>query len=83
MITFFATEGPEATCNSLDSKLNEAAIFHEALHAKSGLQDTYFPPPDLLSVFKFNDLQDPSVKITYGIIDNVLGGGVGDHVCGN
>lgn len=62
-------------------KLNEATIFHEALHAKSGLQDTSLFQPDLLSIFGFSDTTDPSIEITWALLDNVLGGG--PRQCGN
>jgi hypothetical protein len=81
MITFFATTGPAAVCNSLNSKFNEGTIFHELLHAKSGRMDrSLIQQPDLLSLFGLNDMGS-SDQLTFYLIDNVLGGG--SHTCGN
>ena len=76
MTVFF---NPSSVClNSAGTPqgiLNEATVFHEALHGFTGLSDT-----NLKLAFKI-DAGLSSQYITYYIEDNVLGGGA--NTCGN
>jgi hypothetical protein len=81
MLTFF---NPAIICKSLASTpsgiLNQATLFHEALHGFYGIMDRSLVGPSLLSVFGFSQL-DSTIKITDYLEDNVLGGGA--STCGN
>jgi hypothetical protein len=87
MVSFFAGSGPAAVCkapaasHSGGGTLNEATVFHEALHGHSGLMDlSVLSQPDLLSLFGLNDLGS-SDELSFLLVDKVLGGGA--HQCGN
>jgi hypothetical protein len=81
MLTFF---NPAIICKSPGTTssgiLNQATLFHEALHGFYGIMDRSLIGPSLLSVFGFGQL-DSSLKITDYLEDNVLGGGA--STCAN
>ncbi|MGH9735795.1 MAG: hypothetical protein ACRD8A_14535 [Candidatus Acidiferrales bacterium] len=81
MLTFFV---PSSVCNvwaaTPGGTLNEAAIFHEALHGFTGWLDRSLIGPSLMGAFDI-DFGEPSEDISFYLEDNVLGGG--PHTCGN
>ena len=81
MMSFF---DPSTICKSAASTppgvLNQATLFHEALHAFYGLNDRNLVGQSLLSGLGIGQLQ-PTIAITYYLENNVLGGG--PQTCGN